>query len=164
MSDEINVRKRRVMKVATVLALTIAFSAECLGQIDRSKEVKPTVTERPAVEHVYSCPDGYELKRYVPAPTYYATFNDSIPVEHYEDGPAQDILRGAQPTCAPKPKPVKFSSLSSFPQSFTFTTSDGQQITIHLDTGKVDMPANYGADKSAREFWEALRRYAGLAK
>lgn len=50
-----------------IVVLALAFAVGAYGQVDRSKEIKPTVTERPAVEHFYSCPIGYDLKVFVAA-------------------------------------------------------------------------------------------------
>lgn len=150
-------------KALFVIALAVPACA-CFGQVDRSKELKPIVTERPAVEHVYSCPDGYELKTFVKAiPTavitnafggWYEAYTD-----HYQDAPTKDIVRTGTPTCVPSKKPFVFTEVSS-PTEFVFQTSDGKSVTIHLDTGKVDLPSGYPADAAAKEFWESLKRYA----
>jgi hypothetical protein len=94
-------------KTMLIIVLAIAASAACGQTIDRSKEVEPVVTERPAVEHVWSCPVGYELKRFMKAipnemvtDAGYVTWNRYT--DYYEDVVPQDIMRSSEPTCVPK--------------------------------------------------------------
>jgi hypothetical protein len=168
-------------KIVLIAALTLVASTYALGQtngqiVDQSKEVKPTVVERPAVEHFYSCPIRYDLKYLVKAlPVVNATstltsnYLSTEYVDHYVDAPAQDILRAGVPTCVPVPVPVETRYLSSgnigfdttaLDYNFVFLLSNGKSIRIDLKTGKVELPEGYTTDKAVKEFWEALKLYA----
>lgn len=154
------------MKKIMIIALVMIFSVFANGQVDRSKEVKAIVTERPAVEHFYSCPAGYELKVFTAATsTMTATYASNTtawyiaPGDHYEQALAQDILRTGEPTCVPLPE-LDLSTGFTYCTTYTFAMPDGKVISLHLDSGKIEIPAGWPMDKAAKEFWEALKRYA----
>ena len=155
-------------KSMLIITLAIAACACAFGQIDRSKEVKAIVTERPAVEHFYSCPVGYDLKYFVKATrTMGAVYAENVSMygdanaDRYDTAPTQDILRTGEPTCVPAPWPLFVSGrFASCCSDFVFQTADGQSVRIHLKTGEVETPKGWPADKAAKEFWEFLKRYA----
>ena len=156
------------MKNALIIGVLAVASACAFGQVDRSKEVKPIVTDKPAVEHFYSCPKGYELKSFVKAmPAFVTTAVNTTTMyidysDHYQDAQTQDILRTGEPTCVPLPKPIQVESLSGSltTQSFVFPACGGKSITLRMDTGLVDIPKDCPMDKAAKDFWEFLKQYA----
>jgi hypothetical protein len=160
-------------KTMMIIALALIASACAFGQIDRSKEVKPIVKELPAIEHFYLCPVGYDLKYFIkgalPQLVTYGSVNVSGPLvvtgDWYDTAPAQDILRTGEPVCVPKPAPIVYPPVTSGTTTvccsdFVFTDSNGDFIRMNVKTGEIVLPKGCPVDKGAREFWEALKRYA----
>ena len=99
-----------------------------------TETVAPIVTDIPAVDHIYSCPEGYQLATYMPALLSVAS---DMPMESAHYIPmgvisAPDIVRNGAPDCikkvAPPPPPVQPPVLplpaSPVPIAGTFSLSD----------------------------------------
>lgn len=111
---------------------------------------EPTVTVLPAV-------DGNKTARHpLPAiPAENGTVLQQVPVSESFSAPIAPDLIKDHSIWSTAPSEVILVSFT--PETVSFTVSGGY-ITLHCDTGKVDIPKGLKIDEAARQFWIAVEK------